>query len=205
MPFATDSKPIRRGRPRSEEVEHAILKAASGLLAEQGFQSFTIAEVACRAKVGKPSIYRRWPSKGVLALNAFLSEYLPLLIPLDTGSLAGDLRSSLSAWVDAVEGTPMGRSLVGLIAEAQSDPGLAVAWREHFVSRARSQHRLTIERAIERGEIPTGSDVDVLMDLLYGPAYHRLLNRHLSFDERSVHQLVAVIVAGAKFGAAEPF
>ena len=64
--------------------------------------------------------------------------------------------------------------------------------------RPRGQHRLTIERAIERDEIPRNSDVDVLMDMLYGPAYHRLLNGHLPFNERSVQEVVEVIVAGAK-------
>ncbi|HEY5267105.1 MAG TPA: TetR/AcrR family transcriptional regulator [Acidimicrobiales bacterium] len=200
--FSSDSEPIKRGRPRSEEVERAILKAAAALLEERGFRAFTIGEVALRAKVGKPSIYRRWPSKGTLALDAFLSEYLQLLSPVNTGTLEGDLSASLTAWVQAVEGTPMGRSLVGLIAEAQSDRDLAMSWRERFVTTARSQHRLTIERAIARGEIPSGSDVDVLMDLLYGPAYHRLLNGHLPFSEASVHEVVAVVVAGAKSGDA---
>jgi len=93
----TISDPNWRGRPRSEEVEQAILNAAARLLTERGLQGLTIEEVASLAKVGKTSIYRRWPSKGILALEAFLIEFLPLLPPVDTGSLTGDLNAALSA------------------------------------------------------------------------------------------------------------
>src|ERR1019366_10685108 len=92
------SKPKKRGRPRSEEVEQAILKATASLLAERGLQALTIEDVASLAKVGKTSIYRRWPSKGILALEAFLSEFLQLQPPINTGSLAGDLNPALAAW-----------------------------------------------------------------------------------------------------------
>jgi AcrR family transcriptional regulator len=194
----------KRGRPRSEEVEQAILKAAASLLAERGFQALTIEDVAALAKVGKPSIYRRWPSKGTLALDAFLAEFLTLQPPIDTGSLSGDLHAALSAWVRAVAGTPMGRSLVALIAEAQIDPDLAITWRDRFVTEVRQQHRVMIERAIEHHEIPSASDIDVLMDMLYGPAYHRLLQGHLPLSEEFVQQVVAVVVAGAKAGGAVP-
>jgi predicted nucleotidyltransferase len=61
-----------------------------------------------------------------------------------------------------------------------------------------------IERAIERHEIPSASDIDVLMDMLYGPAYHRLLQGHLPLSEEFVQQVVAVVVAGAKAGGAVP-
>jgi AcrR family transcriptional regulator len=198
------SKPNKRGRPRSEEVEQAILKATASLLAERGLQALTIEDVASLAKVGKTSIYRRWPSKGILALEAFLSEFLLLQPPIDTGSLTGDLNEALSAWVRAVAGTPTGRSLVALIAEAQTDPELAIAWSEAVIKKTRKQHRSMIERAIIRREIPGDSDVDVLMDMLYGPAYHRLLQGHLPLTKGFVHQVVAVVVAGAKAGAAIP-
>jgi AcrR family transcriptional regulator len=198
------SEPTKRGRPRSEEVEQAILQATSTLLSERGFNGLTIEDVASLAKVGKTSIYRRWPSKGILALEAFLTEFMQLQPPIDTGSLSGDLDEALSAWVEAIAGTPTGRSLVALVAEAQTDPELAVAWSERVVMAARNQHRSMIERAIERGEIPKDSDVDVLMDMLYGPAYHRLLQGHLPLTVGFAHQVVAVVVAGAKAGGAVP-
>ena len=78
----------------------------------------------------------------------------------------------LFAWVAAFADTSMGQRLVALIAEAQIDPDLATAGRERFALTARNQHCSMIERAITRGDIPKDSDVDVLMDVLYGPTYH---------------------------------
>jgi hypothetical protein len=100
-------------------------------------------------------------------------------------------------------GTPTGRNLVALIAEAQSDPDLAIAWSERIVKTARNQHRSKVERAIARGEIPRDSDIDVLMDTLNGPAYHRLLQGRLSLKD-FVQQVVTIVVAGAKAGGAVP-
>jgi len=65
-----------RGRPRSDEVDKAILRATSELLSERGLDAMTIEDVAARAGVGKSSIYRRWPTKGTLALDAFLNDFL---------------------------------------------------------------------------------------------------------------------------------
>lgn len=183
-------------------MEQAILQAAASLLEERGFASMSIEEVAALAGVGKASIYRRWSSKGALALDAFLGHFLLLQPPVDTGSLEGDMNASLMQWVRAVSGTPSGRTLVGLIAEAQLDPELASAWHNGVIIPSRNQHRPMVERAIERGEIPVGSDIDVLMDMLYGPAYHRLLHWHLPLSEEFVRRVVAVVVAGAKAGAA---
>ena len=91
-----------------------------------------------------------------------------------------------------------------MITEAKTDPDLAAVWSERVVMAARNQHRSMIERAIARGEIPRDSDVDVLMHMLYGPAYHRLFQRHLPLTEGFVQRVVAVIVAGAKAGGAVP-
>ena len=202
MTESTIPASTKRGRPRSEEVEQAILQAAASLLKERGFASMSIEEVAAHAGVGKASIYRRWPSKGALALDAFLGDFLQLQPPVDTGSLEGDMNASLMQWVRSVSGTPSGRTLVGLIAEAQLDPELATAWRKGIIIPSRNRHRPMVERAIERGEIPDGSDIDVIMDMLYGPAYHRLLHWHLPLSEEFVRRVVAVVVAGAKAGAA---
>lgn len=195
---------MKRGRPRSEQVERAILRAAGDLLTERGLAAMTIEDVAARAGVAKTSIYRRWSTKGTLALDAFLADFLGSQPLPDTGNLENDLTVALRAWVRTVRGTPTGRALAELIAQAQSDPDLAVAWRERVVGPARAQHRKILEHAVARGEIPDTSDVEVLMDLLFGAAYHRLLQGHLPLTDRFVQRVVAVIVAGTKAGAAAP-
>lgn len=193
---------LKRGRPRSEPARRAILQAAAELLAQRGLRAMTIEQVAKRAGVAKTTIYRRWPSKATLALEAFLNEFLATQPPVDTGSFEGDLRAALSAWVSTVDGTPIGRSLVSLIAEVQVDPELRFTWRENILQSVRAQHRKMVERAIARGEIPSRSDVDLLMDMLYGPAYHRLLQGHLGFPSEFIDLVVAMVVTGAKSGAA---
>src|SRR5689334_16497704 len=107
-----------RGRPRSQEADRAILTATVELLAERGLAAMSIEEVAARAGVGKTTIYRRWPSKGLLALDAFVDSFREEQPLPDTGTLRGDLLSALHAWVRAVTQTAMGPMLTGLIAEA---------------------------------------------------------------------------------------
>src|SRR5437667_2131141 len=128
--MATRPIPTRpkRGRPRSGRTEKAILRAASELVASSGLADMTIEGVAARAGVGKASIYRRWPSKGALAFDATLDEYLAAQPTRDTGSLEGDLLATARDWIRSVKRSPSGRTLKGLIAEVQSDPGLADAW-----------------------------------------------------------------------------
>ncbi len=188
--------PAPRGRPRSAEAEQAILRATTEILEERGFAALTMEEVATRAGVGKATVYRWWSSKGTLAFDAFLARFLEGQPLPDTGSLRGDLLAALRSWIRAVNGTATGRVLAGLIAEVQRDPGLADEWRERFIGVVRVQHRTMLERAVERGEIAPDCDADIVLDLLYGSAYHRLLQSHLPLTDRFARDVVGVIVAG---------
>jgi AcrR family transcriptional regulator len=186
----------QRGRPRSQEADRAILTAAAELLADRGLAAMSIEEVAARAGVGKTTIYRRWPSKGLLALDAFVASFLAAQPLPDTGTLRGDLIAALHAWVRAVTQTPMGRVLTGLIAEAQHDPELRGAWRDRVIEPLRAQHRIMLERAIDRGEIPASVDQDVVLDLFFGAAEHRLLLGHLPMTAAFIAEVVDVILSG---------
>lgn len=187
--------PARRGRPLSETTERAILAATAHLLAEKGLAHISIEEVAAQARVGKASVYRRWASKGALALDAFEGEFIALQPLPDTGSLRGDLTAALRAWIGAVENTPVGRTLRGLIAEVQRDPSLREVWRDRFVAPVRAQHRQIVEQAIARGEVSPATEPEIVMDLVFGAAYHRLLNGHGPLDDTFVDQVVAAVVA----------
>jgi AcrR family transcriptional regulator len=188
--------PARRGRPRSQQADRAILEAAAQILAERGFGGMTMEEVASRAGVGKTTIYRRWSSRGTLALDAFLAEFRRQQPPTDTGTLRGDLLAALRAWIRSVTRTSAGPILAGLIAEAQQDPELAVAWRERVVERLRVQHRTILDRAVARGDIAAETDYEVVLDLLFGAAYHRLLHGHQPLTDKFAREVVDVIVAG---------
>jgi AcrR family transcriptional regulator len=187
----------RRGRPRSEQADRAILLAATQVLAERGLGGMSIEEVAARAGVGKTTIYRRWSSRGALALDAFLAEFQGQQPLPDTGTLRGDLLAALRAWVRSVTRTRAGAMLAGLIAEAQRDPALAAAWRERVVEPLRAQHKVMLDRAIGRGEIPADIDQEVVLDLLFGAAYHRLLHGHQPLNDQFTVRVVDLIMAGA--------
>ena len=156
----------------------------------------SIEEVAARAGVGKTTIYRRWTSRGTLALDAFLTDFQGQQPLPDTGSLRGDLLAALRAWIRSVTRTSAGPILAGLIAEAQRDPELAVAWRERVVGRLRDQHKIMLDRAVERGEISARTDYEVVLDLVFGAAYHRLLHGHQPLTDKFANRVVDIVVAG---------
>jgi AcrR family transcriptional regulator len=185
-----------RGRPRSSDADRAILAAASELLAERGLAAMSIEEVAARAGVGKATIYRRWPSKGLLALDAFVISFRAEQPLPDTGSLRGDLLAALRSWVRAVTETAAGRLLASLIAEAQHDLELHTAWRDRVLEPLRAQHRIMLSRAAGRGEISPSVDIEVVLDLFFGAAQHRLLLGHLPMTGDFIVSVVDVILSG---------
>ena len=185
-----------RGRPRSQEADRAILTATAELLAERGLAAMSIEEVAARAGVGKTTIYRRWPSKRLLALDAFVASFREEQAQPDTGTLRGDMLAALHAWVRAVTQTPMGSMLTGLIAEAQHDPELRGAWRDRVLEPLREQNRTMLDRAIARGEIDPSVDREVVLDLFFGAAEHRLLLGHLPMTDDFIAEVVDVILDG---------
>jgi len=189
-----------RGRPFSAQTDQAILDATTALLAERPLSDIALDDIAARARVSKASIYRRWPSKGTLAFDAFMSDFLDRQPLPDTGHLDDDLLAALRNWVHTVDGTAAGRTLKGLIAEVQRDPELADAWRERFIGPVRARHRVMTDRAIARGELPPDADTDLVLDLLYGPGYHRLLHGHLSLDDAFVTGIVKTIQAAVDAG-----
>ncbi|MEY2442536.1 MAG: hypothetical protein QOJ46_1962 [bacterium] len=190
----------RRGRPRSEASRSAILAAAGELLTEQDLSSISMDAVAVRAGASKATIYRWWPSKELLALDALFSEWAPARPdPRDTGSLAGDLLTLMRPWARQLAAKPYGRVIAALITKAQRDPEFAEEYRARFVQPRRDQASAIFTRAIDRGEIPADSDIEVVLDLLYGPFYHRLLHGHAKLTDRftrTVVDYVAAAVAG---------
>jgi AcrR family transcriptional regulator len=190
---------LRRGRPRSEKAREAILTAAAELLLARGLGAVSMDAVADRAGVSKATIYRWWATKETLALDALYHEWAAARpIARETGSLRGDLLSLLRPWVRLVGKRPYGRVIAALIAEAQTDPTFAEQYRERFVEPRRAQARPILARAIERDELPAITDVELALDLLYGPLYHRLLHGHAPLNERFLRDLVDTVLAGLR-------
>ncbi len=188
--------PPRRGRPRSERARGAVLEAAAELLLERGLAAVSMDTVAARAGVSKATIYRWWPTKETLALDALYHEWAGVPPARDTGTLRGDLLSLFRPWVRLAGQRPYGRVIAALLTEAQTDPAFAREYRARFVQPRRDQARAIFRRAIERGEIPADTKVEVALDLLYGAIYHRLLHGHAPLNDRFVRDVIDTALDG---------
>lgn len=189
--------PRRVGRPRDARVDEAILRAAFDLLGELGIGQITVDAVAARAGVGKATIYRRWPSKGRLIVQAMSSVGEAPAVP-DTGSLRGDLETVFAEFGAHLADDHSGRKMVDLAAEAAQDPDLRDLLRD-FVDGRRERGRTILRRAVERGELPADVDVDLFLDLMSGPAVVRRFLTHQPVTPDLVGRTIDVIARG--FGA----
>jgi AcrR family transcriptional regulator len=198
---AAESNPtrtvLRRGRPRSEARKQAILHAAFELLNEHGLGGTSMDAVADRAGVSKATIYRWWDSKELLALDALYAEWdAPGPAKRPTGTLRGDMLALVRSWVRLAAAAPSARILIDLLAEAANNPEFGRAYRTNFLKPRRDQARVIFARAIARGEIPADTDVEVALDLVWGPLYHRLFHGHAPLNDRFARQLVDTALAG---------
>jgi AcrR family transcriptional regulator len=185
-----------RGRPRSEKAQNAVLEAATDLLLDQGLAAVSMDAIAARAGVSKATIYRWWPTKESLALDALFQDWAGVPVVEDTGSLRGDLLRLLRPWARLATARPYGRVIGALLTEAQTDPAFATEYRARFVKPRRDQGRAIFRRAIERGEISADTKVEVALDLLYGPIYHRLLHGHAPLNDRFVRDVIDTALNG---------
>jgi len=189
--------PPRRGRPRSEKARLAILQAAAELLLDRGLSASSMDAVAEQAGVSKATIYRWWPTKESLALDALYARWAAAAPGArDTGSLRGDLLAQLCPWALLAGSQPYGRVVAALLTETQTDPRFAAEYRERFVQPRREYARAIFRRAIDRGEIPASTKVEAAIDALYGPLYHRLLHGHAPLDEGFAAEIVDIVLDG---------
>jgi AcrR family transcriptional regulator len=187
----------QRGRPRSETARTAILDAAAELLLAHGLAAVSMDTVAERAGVSKATIYRWWPTKETLALDALYTEWAAVRpAPRDTGSLRGDLLSLLRPWARLAASRPYARVIGSLITEAQTDPAFAKEYHDRVVEPRRDQARAILRRAVDRGELAAGTKIEVALDLVFGPLYHRLLHGHAPLNDRFVRDCVDMALNG---------
>lgn len=184
----------RPGRPRDAAADAAILDAAVGVLAEQGSAGFTVDAVAARAGCGKATIYRRWPSRSALLLDTAHQMGLDPT-PVDTGSLRGDLVSLLTELARKMRETEAGRILPSVVAEAALNPGMREVLSAWIHDR-RLRPREIVVRAIERGELPADTEVDLLIDLTGGTVIYRELIAGERTEKADVERLVDAVLPG---------
>ncbi|WBP84587.1 TetR/AcrR family transcriptional regulator [Kitasatospora cathayae] len=192
--------PVRRGRGRrpADEVRRDILSAAGTLLLNEGMASFTIERVAATAGVSKMSIYKWWPSKGALALDGYFNAVENTLAFPDTGDIEADLLTQLRAFVHLTVDTPAGRIVAELVGQAQTDPDLAAAFREHYSGPRRRLAVEVLERAQRRGQLRADADPRIVVDQLWGACYHRFLIPDEPVTEEFAAGLVTNLMRGLR-------
>lgn len=189
------------GRPRSEEAHSAILDATLALLAEVGFSNLTVEGVATRAGVGKATIYRRWPSKLPLVVEAF--GRLPALEDADTGSLEGDLEAMLRSYLHLFNSTALATVLPSLAGERAHNPELSELFDPVTRERRRPLVR-AFERAVARGELAKDLDLELAADLVVGPIAVRLFFTGRRISPRIVGPMVDMALRGIRAAAPAP-
>ena len=188
-----------RGRQRSEESEDAILCATLQLLKTKPLRDITIEEIARKAGVGKATIYKWWPSKAYVALDAFLRKMNRMVPNPDTGSAEADLKEQIH-YLATFYTSSTGRIFGQFLAEAQSDREFARLLRERFMKPRREIAGVIFDRAVKRGEVDASLDRDLVLDLIYGPVLYRLLIVQSPFGRKRVDALVSTLFQGLRRG-----
>ena len=181
------------GARRNPESAGAILDAAEAVLREAGYAGFSIEAVARRARAGKPTIYRWWPSKAALLLDVYQRQKR-VDVP-DTGNLEEDLVGFLKNLFSHWRLTSSGNVFRSLIAEAQSDETAAAALAGYAGAR-RTQAGQIVERAKARGEIAGDIDPGVVADLIASYAWRHLLTNRLDEPEATIRKMVRYLLHG---------
>ena len=153
----------RRGRPRDPQVDAAILAATMELLAELGYARLTMDQVAAQAGVSKPTLYLRWPNKVALVAEAIGHRARPVPDVPDTGTLPGDMRAFLRTLLRSKNAAA--KAVAAVSGEIASNPELRAAWRRGVAGSLNDRVRAIVVRAVERGELPQDSDVELLSAL----------------------------------------
>ncbi len=181
------------GRPRSEEAHQAILDATLALLVSSGFSALTVEGVATRAGVDKATIYRRWPSKIHLVMEAF--SQLPGLEEVDSGSLVGDLGKMLRSYVEILNSTPLAAIVPSLAGERAHNPELSELF-DPLLKERRQPIIHALERAVERGEVRSDIDYDLTADLIFGPIVMRVFFTGSRINPKILGPVIDAVLRG---------
>ncbi len=181
---------------RAARVRSDVLQAAAELLTDVGYDQLSVEDVATRAGVHKTTVYRRWPTKSALIADAVsLSSEEAVPIP-DTGALASDLRAFARSIVANISSEGGRRRSKSVVVAAATSHDLGAAMHSFWASRL-SSSAVMVDRAIERGELPAGSDANLIVETLIGPLWVRLLLTGESINDDLADRVAELVAAGA--------
>jgi AcrR family transcriptional regulator len=183
----------RPGRKRSEEARLAILAAAFELLAESGYAKLTIDAIAARSGTGRQTIYRWWPTKDDVLMEAGAAK-ADLHVPIpDLGSYREDLREYLVASFRLAEVPQLTEVLRALMARAQIDAEFGERFKTAFLFRRRAALAVILDRAAARNELPAGVQLGTIADVVFGVLWYRLLATGQPLDEQLAGELTTLL------------
>jgi AcrR family transcriptional regulator len=185
------------GRPRSEEARKAILESTLELLKQSGFADLSIESIAAHAGVGKATVYRWWPNKGGLVMDAFVSVAEQELSFPPTGPVEKAIREQMKKW-SSIFGGPLGRVIAAVIGAGQSEPEMLEAFQNYYVEPRRREARELLKQAIKNGELRPDLDPNLILDILYGPLYLRLLIQSGPLTLAFIDQVFEIVWPGLR-------
>ena len=184
----------RPGRPRDPGYDQAILDATLEILNVKGYAGLSIDGVAAKTGVGRPTIYRRWPSKPALVIAA-LTQSSRLTPAHDTGALRDDLLAFQRDQVRMMNLPASRRITAGLVADLVADPELAETYLGDYVGQRQAAVREALVRGIERGELRSDANLDLIYDLLMGPLFMRSVVRGEKLSPDMAEQMVDIVLS----------
>jgi len=193
----TAAEPRRPGRPRSERADRAIIDAALSLFAEHGVEGLCIEEVAARAGVGKATIYRRWPGKEDLLLDALAALKTPLP-ELGGESVRADLIALLDAMAADYADPRRARSFALLLGEGAKFPRLMTRYQETVIEPRREVMRGVLRRGVATGELRPDTDVEVALFMLSGAVLARGKHQPEGIAEGFAQRVVDELLQGLR-------
>src|SRR6476659_5732204 len=192
---------VRKGRPPRQYAEShaAIVDAVFALLQQKSVRDLTMEEVAKRAKVGKPTLYKWWPTKATLVLAMLCERMAPNLEKPTTLTAEESLRLRVRRLIEAFNG-PFGKIVAGLIAEGQSEPAVLREFFERWVSPRRNATIADLQRAKDAGELRSETKPELLNDAIFGAIYYRMLLHSGPLTRRFGEELVEHVLRGHRSG-----
>jgi len=183
------------GRPRDRGIDEAVLAAAIGLLREGGYAACTVGGVAARAGTSKPAVYRRWPNRQTLVIDALARELGPVVDP-DTGCTRCDFGEAFALFAESFERVLPARVLAPLIADCGEDPALHARFIAALFLPLRGVATDILVRAIERGDVRGDVDLELAVDLLSSTVYYRALFLHAPLTPRLLEDAADLVLQG---------
>lgn len=187
---------VRPGRPRNPALRKKILQAALMLLQKQDLQKVSVEGIAAKAKVGKTTVYRWWPNKSAVIMEAFLETVAPGIRYPQTDDPLADVKRQMQGLVNAYS-QPPGRIFLHLIAQAQFDEELAGELKNYVLDR-RSDAKAALKRAVDRDLLRPDIDLEVTLDQLYAPIFYRLLAGYGEVTDDFIAELFHQVLEGAQ-------